>query len=237
MVRRPATTKGWVIRPAAARDARAIAEVYNESVLATVATFDTRPRTLAAQRRWLAGHGPRYPVRVAEANGVVIGWASLSEWSDRPAYGGTAEVSIYVRTDWRGHGVGRTLLQDLVAQGERNGFHTLLARVSDGNPASTRLHLALGFRSVGVMREVGFKFGRWIDVELFQRLLDPAPRTASRIPQGRPTAPGSTDRSVRDSRLGSNVRLEEGSTLRRSREAVGAGGPFPAPTWLASPAV
>ena len=185
----------WEIRAAAAPDAEAIAEIYNQAVLTTVATFDTRPRSLAAQRRWLAEHGGPHPVRVAVANGQVIGWASLSPWSDRPAYDGTAEVSVYVRDDWRGRGVGRSLLGDLLREGERQRLHTLLARVADGNPASTRLHAAFGFRSVGVMREVGFKFGRWVDVELFQRALrTAAARGGSRTGRKGPPA---GDRSAR----------------------------------------
>ena len=147
----------------------ALAEIYNEAVLTTVATFDTEPRSLEAQREWLLHHGPRYPVLVAELRGEVVGWASLSRWSDRKAYDGTAEVSFYVRSDHRGRGIGRSLLAANVATADRLGRHVLLARIADGNAVSVHLHEGFGFRPVGVMKEVGFKFGRWVDVHLLER--------------------------------------------------------------------
>jgi L-amino acid N-acyltransferase len=157
------------IRPAREDDASAIADIYNEAVLATVATFDTEPRSVEGQREWLRHHDARHPVLVAEVRNEVVGWASLSPWSDRRAYDGTAEVSFYVRTDHRGQGIGRDLLTALVARADALGLHVLLARIADGNAVSVHLHEALGFRTVGVMREVGFKFGRWIDVHLLER--------------------------------------------------------------------
>ena len=159
------------IRPARREDARAIAEIYNAAVRSTVATFDTEPRTLAAQRRWLAHHRDGYPVLVAERRGETVGWSALSAWSDRRAYDGTAEVSFYVRADAQGQGVGRHLLEALVTSARTQGLHTLVSRIADRNPVSTHLHERLGFRSIGVMHEVGFKFDRWIDVELFQLIL------------------------------------------------------------------
>jgi phosphinothricin acetyltransferase len=159
------------LRPAADGDAATIAEIYNEAVRTTVATFDTEPRTLDAQRAWLHEHDRRHPVVVAEVSGQVVGWASLSPWSDRRAYEGTAEVSFYVRSEDRGRGIGRQLLEEVVGAGQRLGFHVLLSRIADGNAVSVHLHEMSGFHTVGVMREVGFKFGRWIDVHLMERLL------------------------------------------------------------------
>jgi L-amino acid N-acyltransferase len=159
------------LRPAAGADASAVAAIYNEAVRTTVATFDTEPRSLEAQRAWFHQHDARHPVIVADLAGDVVGWASLSPWSDRRAYDGTAEVSFYVRADHRGEGVGRHLLEEVVASGGRLGFHVLLSRIADGNAVSVHLHEALGFRPVGVMREVGFKFGRWVDVYLMERPL------------------------------------------------------------------
>jgi L-amino acid N-acyltransferase len=161
---------GLTFRGARETDNPALATIYNEAVLTTVATFDTEPRSPEAQREWFRHHGERHPVIVAEVEGAVIGWASLSEWSDRRAYDGTAEVSVYVRSDHRGRGVGRELLTSLVRAADQLGKHALLARIADGNAVSVHLHEALGFRRIGVMREVGFKFGRWIDVHLFERM-------------------------------------------------------------------
>ncbi|MGA8276248.1 MAG: N-acetyltransferase family protein [Thermoplasmata archaeon] len=158
------------LRAAREEDIPAMAAIYNEAVLTTVATFDTEPRSLEAQREWLRDHDPGHPVLVAELRGRVLGWASLSSWSDRRAYDGTAEVSFYVRSDVRGRGVGRALLTSLIARADELARHVLLARIADGNAVSVHLHEALGFQRVGVMKEVGFKFGRWIDVHLFERM-------------------------------------------------------------------
>lgn len=157
------------LRRARVEDVSALAAIYNEAVLTTVATFDTEPRSLEAQGEWLRHHDHRHPVLVAELRGEVVGWASLSPWSDRRAYDGTAEVSFYVRSDHRGRGIGRILLTSLVTSADELGLHVLLARIADENAVSVHLHKTLGFQSVGVMREVGLKFGRWIDVHLFER--------------------------------------------------------------------
>lgn len=164
-----------VIRRAAERDALAMLEIYNDAVARTTATFDTEPRSAEVQLRWFREHPNPYVVLVADAGGEVVGWASLSRWSERRAYAGTAEVSIYVLAARRETGIGRQLLTRLVGEGRRSGFHTLLARVADNNDISRHLHEALGFETVGVMREVGEKFGRRIDVHLLQLVYaDPA---------------------------------------------------------------
>jgi L-amino acid N-acyltransferase len=159
------------LRLAQETDNPAIAEIYNDAVRTTVATFDTEPRSEEAQRHWLAHHDRRHPVLVAVAEGSVVGWASLSPWSDRRAYDATAEVSFYLRAEHRGHGIGRRLLTELVARSQEAELHVLLARIAQPNPVSVHLHEALGFRQVGAMHQVGRKFERWIDVHLFERLL------------------------------------------------------------------
>jgi L-amino acid N-acyltransferase len=179
--------RGLRLRPAAGGDAGAIRSIYNEAVRTTTATFDTEPRDPRAHRRWMAAHAEPYSVLVAERGGRVVGWASLSAWSDRRAYDGTAEVSEYVEAAHRGHGIGRAMLERLLREADRRGFHTLIARVADGNRASLRLHRAFGFRRIGVMREVGFKFGRRIDVHLLQRMApERGGRTRRSPPRSRP---------------------------------------------------
>jgi L-amino acid N-acyltransferase len=156
------------IRPARDSDAEAIREIYNEAVRSTTATFDTEPRSLADQLAWLREHDARHPVLVAEVGGNLAGWASLSPWSDRSAYDGTAEISVYVGVPWRSRGVGRQLVSEILSAGSRCRFHTILARVAEGNPVSRALHVTAGFTTVGVMHEVGYKFGRFLDVELME---------------------------------------------------------------------
>ena len=163
-----------MIRGAGPEDASAIAGIYNEAVRTTVATFDTEPRSVPHQVVWIEEHLPRYPVLVAQRSSVITGWASLSPWSDRKAYDGTAEVSVYVLGTERGKGIGKRLLAGLVERGRAMGLHTLLARIADGNEVSLHLHESIGFLRIGIMREVGWKFGRWVDVNLLQ---DPGTRT------------------------------------------------------------
>jgi phosphinothricin acetyltransferase len=158
------------IRRATLEDLGAITEIYNEVILQTVATFDTRPKTLEEQRIWFSSHDRRHPILVAEQDGLVVGWASLSEWSDRCAYSLTAEVSLYVKKEHRGRGIGRKLLEAIIQEGERSGLHTVIARITEGNEASINLFKSMGFEHIGIMREVGLKFGKLLDVHLMQKI-------------------------------------------------------------------
>lgn len=156
------------IRPASEADIPAILEIYNSAVVGSTGTFDTEVRTLGERLDWFRGHDSRHPVLVAESEGSVLGWGAISEWSPRRAYDTTGEVSTYVAESNRGRGVGRAILDSLVERATELGFHSLLARIAEGNAASLRMHERAGFASVGVMREVGTKFGRRLDVHLLQ---------------------------------------------------------------------
>ena len=162
------------IRQANLSDLGAITEIYNEAVLTTVASFDTEPKTEEEQGAWFARHGPKHPIVVAQLDNAVVGWASLSEWSDRRAYADTAEISLYVKEESRGRGIGRRLMETVVVEGEKAGLHTVVARIVNGNDVSVHLHEALGFEPIGVMREAGQKFGRLLDVLLMQKIYRPA---------------------------------------------------------------
>ncbi len=163
----------WVtIRRAQFADAAAIADVYNEAILTTTATFDTEPKTTEDRAEWLRSHDAKYPVLVAEADGQVVGWACLTRWSDRPAYDGTAETSFYVHSTHRGQGIGRMLKEAIVEEARRIGYHTLIARVAEGSQESLHLNERAGFVQVGVLKEVGRKFGRWLDVYILQLMLE-----------------------------------------------------------------
>jgi L-amino acid N-acyltransferase len=156
------------IRQATLEDLKAITGIYNEAILNTVATFDTNPKTLDEQKAWFEKHGPKYPVLVALEAKIIIGWASLSAWSDRCAYADTGEISAYVRKDYRGKGVGRTLSETILKAGKDAGLHTVIARMVESNEGSIHLAESLGFKPIGVMKEVGRKFGRLLDVQLMQ---------------------------------------------------------------------
>jgi phosphinothricin acetyltransferase len=164
--------KPITIRPALETDLGAITDIYNDAVLTTTATFDTEPKSAAEQLAWFRSHGGRFAVLVAAQDGVIVGWTSLSRWSDRPAYDGTAETSVYVKREYRGRGIGRQLEEAIINQARNSRFHTLIARIAGESTESLRLHESLGFLHIGTMKEVGRKFGRLLDVHMLQKMLD-----------------------------------------------------------------
>ena len=159
------------LRPATLEDAEAIRGIYNEEVTGSTVTFDLVPRSLTEQREWLAARSGAHAVIVAEVDGVVRGFASLSPWRDRPAYSTTVEDSIYVHRDHHGQGVGKALLTELIETATAHGFHACMARIVGGHEASIALHRSCGFEVVGTEHEVGRKFGHWLDVVLMERML------------------------------------------------------------------
>jgi phosphinothricin acetyltransferase len=161
-------------------DAEAIRSIYNREVTESTVTFDLVPRSLVDQRRWLEQHAGAHPAVVAVDHAdigedigedIVVGFGSLSPYRSRPAYSTTVEDSVYVRRDRQRQGIGRLLLQELVRLATLHGFHSVIGRIVDGHEASIGLHRLCGFELVGVEREVGRKFGRWLDVVVMQRLL------------------------------------------------------------------
>jgi phosphinothricin acetyltransferase len=160
------------VRLATLADAEAIRGIYNHEVLHTVATFDLVPRTLEEQRAWLASRQGAFTTIVAEDGaGEVVGFAGLSPYKERAAYRTTVEDSVYVRRDRHGLGAGRRLLDAVLDAATESGFHAVVARIEASGTASRRLHAACGFELVGIEREVGRKFNRWLDVAIMQRLL------------------------------------------------------------------
>ncbi len=159
------------IRPAELRDAEAIAGIYNREVLESTATFDLVPRSIDDQRTWLIERSGAHAVLVAEDDDEIAGFASLSPFRSRPAYSTTVESSVYVHHNHRRKGVARELMVDLIATAQSHGFHSMIARIADSQAPSLALHETMGFELVGVEREIGRKFGRWLDVSVMQVLL------------------------------------------------------------------
>ena len=159
------------VRLAIPADAEAIRAIYNVEVAESTVTFDLVPRTLEQQREWLADHAGAHPAIVATIDGEVVGFGSLSPYKERPAYATTVEDSLFVHRAHRGEGVGRRLLDQLLTLAGDHGFHAVIARIVGDNAASIRVHESCGFQLVGVEKEVGRKFGRWLDVVELQRLL------------------------------------------------------------------
>jgi L-amino acid N-acyltransferase YncA len=159
------------VRPAAADDAAAICEIYNQGIEDRLATLETELRTPAERRQWIAARGPRHPVIVGEHERQVIGWGSLNVFNARPAYRHVADFSVYVERAWRGKGVGRVLLGRLVELARDLGYHKLVLSAFPFNTAGVALYERLGFRTVGVYKEQGLLDGNWVDTIIMERLL------------------------------------------------------------------
>lgn len=159
------------VRLASSADLPAINAIYNHFVVCSTCTYQTEPSTPAERAAWLAAHGPEHPVTVAEIDGEVVAWASLSRFHARAGYARTVENSVYVRHDRHRRGLGSVLLADSIERARSLGHHTLLALIDAEQTASIELHRRHGFVQVARLREVGFKFGRWLDVVYLQRML------------------------------------------------------------------
>jgi phosphinothricin acetyltransferase len=162
-----------LIRRAEAADVERIAGIYGFHVRNGAATFETEPPDAAEmRRRWESLVSGGYPYLVAQAGDAVAGYAYAGPYRPRPAYRYTVEDSIYLDPEFRGRGIGKLLLRELMEQCARSGFRQMIAVIGDsGNTASIRLHEAFGFRPVGVLQSVGFKFDCWVDTVLMQKEL------------------------------------------------------------------
>lgn len=179
------------VRRATAADLPAINDIYNYYVLHSTATYQIEPERLEDRERWFTSHGPQHPVIVAEAGVEVVGWGSLSHYNRRAAYARTVENSVYVRHDLRRRGVGSALLAELIRLARQLGHHTIIAGIDADQAASFALHKRFGFTKVGHMKELGHKFGRWLDVMYMQLILGPTSTHAvSSTGSGRATCGG-----------------------------------------------
>ncbi len=160
------------IRFARPDDAEAVCTIYNQGIEDRMATLETDLRSPAERRQWLAMRGPRHPVIVGEQDGQVVGWGSLNPFNPRPVYDAVADFSLYVRRDWRGRGVGRRLLERLVALARELGYHKMVLAAFPFNAAGLALYQRLGFTTIGTYREQGRLDGRWVDVLIMEKLLE-----------------------------------------------------------------
>ena len=159
------------IRLAAQSDLPAINEIYNHYVLHSTCTYEEEQTTAAEREVWFLAHGPVHPITVAEVEREIVGWASLSPFRTRSAYRRTVENSVYVRHDRQRQGIGLALLADSVRRAKALGHHTIIAGIDREQAASVSIHQRLGFEEVAHLKEVGFKFDRWLDVVYLQKLL------------------------------------------------------------------
>ena len=166
------TTPPLRIRLAGLDDAPTICRIYNQGIEDRVATLETEERTPEERAQWLTARDARHPVLVAESGGDVVGWASLNVFNTRRAYEHVADISIYIEREWRGHGVGRRLLEALVGRATELGYHKLVLAAFTFNEAGMRAYGRAGFREVGIYREQGRLDGRWVDTIVMEKILE-----------------------------------------------------------------
>jgi len=162
------------VRPATEADLQRILDIYNDAILTTTATWDEAPWTMERRREWWDEHAadPTIPVLVADRAGEVAGFSYLSWYRPKSGYRFTREDTVYVDPRFHGQGLGRALLGALMDEARRLGMHAVIASIEASNEASIALHRSFGFELVGTEREVGFKFGRWLDSVYMEALLD-----------------------------------------------------------------
>jgi L-amino acid N-acyltransferase YncA len=178
----PETTSPLEIRPATAADLPAITEIYAHAVRVGTATFELVPPDAGEmRRRFEALKGGGFPYLVAVLENNVVGYAYAASYRPRPAYRFTVENSVYLRPDIHRRGIGRQLLQQLIADCESRGFRQMIAVIGDSaNAASVGLHRRCGFEMIGTHPNVGLKFGRWLDTVMMQRALGEGASTVPR---------------------------------------------------------
>jgi phosphinothricin acetyltransferase len=165
------STATITIRAATLSDAAPISAMLNYYAVNTTTTFMTEPEVIETRIEWLTGRLPEHPVVVAEVDGAMVGFASLSRFRSRAAYSRTAELGVYVHPDWHRRGIGRALVRDAIERGRAGGVHVVVAGCCSESVASIGLLESLGFRRVAHFREVGRKFDRWLDVIFLELML------------------------------------------------------------------
>jgi phosphinothricin acetyltransferase len=157
-----------LIRLATESDLEAINDIYNHYVLHSACTYQEEPETMEDRRQWFQHHVVSHPVTVAEASGKVIGWGSLSAFHPRSAYRRTVENSIYIQHEHHRQGIGSLLLENLIIRARDLGHHVIIAGADSQQSGSLALHAKFNFEKVGHLKQVGFKFGQWLDVIYMQ---------------------------------------------------------------------
>lgn len=152
-------------------DLPSILEIYNDAVLNLTATFDVEPKSLEERRKWFQRHGGNFPLISAVIGGNVVGYCSISPFSQKRGYSPTVELSVYVQKDSRRKGIGILLMNEVISRAKELGYHAIISIIAGNNEPSVELHKKLGFEPVGHLRQVGYKFSKWQDVDYYELLL------------------------------------------------------------------
>ncbi len=157
-------------RLAKEKDLPHILDIYNYYVKNTSLAFDTETRDLRKGKIWFNNHDDRHPI-IVDNSMPINGWASLSEWSSHGGYQLTAELTIFVENKCHGKGIGKKLFSDIINRAKNLGYHCIISRITEGNEISRKIHEKARFRYIGIMKEVGKKFDKWLDVHIYQKIL------------------------------------------------------------------
>ena len=161
------------VRLAGEADLPQLLDIYNHVILNTTAVYQYVPQTAEMRRAWFdSKQKDGYPIFVAEEKGIVLGFSSYGPFRAWAAYKYSIENSVYVAENQRGKGIAKLLLQPLIESARQQGYHAIIAGIDASNTASLRLHTSFGFEEVAHFRQVGFKFGRWLDLKFLELLLD-----------------------------------------------------------------
>lgn len=159
------------IRKAKASDLPRLTDIYNWAVENTTASFDINAQTLEQRTVWFSQHDDRHPLIVCEIDGYVVGYASLSEYRSKEGYKNTCELSVYIDPQFQGRGIGKELMRCVIELGRDIGFHAIMSGITSENDISIRMHQMFGFALCGNMKEVGFKFNRYLDCLFYQLII------------------------------------------------------------------
>jgi len=159
------------IRKAEKSDLLRITDIYNWAVENTTASFDINSQTIEQRAVWLSHYGDRHPLIVCEVDGYVAGYASLSEFRSKEGYKNTCELSVYIDPQYHRNGLGHKLMVYMIELGKEIGYHVIMSGITADNEISIKMHEKLGFEHCGHMKEVGFKFGRYLDCVFYQLII------------------------------------------------------------------
>jgi L-amino acid N-acyltransferase YncA len=161
-----------VIREAAIEDLSSMLDIYNDIIINTTAVYDYQPHTLEMRKQWYQTKQEQgIPVFVAEEDNQILGFSTIGPFRNWAAYKYSVENSIYVAARARGKGIGRLLMPPLIEAAKQLEMHTIIAGIDASNNASIKLHEQFGFIEVAHFKQVGYKFGQWLDLKFFQLLL------------------------------------------------------------------
>ncbi|ARU48470.1 GNAT family N-acetyltransferase [Sulfurospirillum diekertiae] len=162
-----------MIRFADENDLEAILAIYNDAILNTTAVYTYHAKTLEERQHWFHKKEEEgYPLWVYEHDGKVVGYATYGSFRSSPAYKYTIEHSVYVQKDFRKQGIGKILLETIIADANTKGYATIVAGIDASNAKSIQLHKKLGFSAAGIVHKAGYKFGQWLDLAFYELLLD-----------------------------------------------------------------